>query len=279
LAVDIVSKRHWASVAALKVGALALGGMLGGGVFLGLYAHLHWKGIFLLSALIPIISALPVIALTKADRPRPTYTTRPSIFLALKRPDLLGQLVLLSLLTTTVIGLVYFQRVILVQMHVSLTHIGWTIGTLSPICNAAAAALITPIVRRFPAAKIFSLLIAACLITNVGVVYGIAHHAASVVTVWSLIGAGVCSALSVMIYTLILRWAEGNQAATDYALLCGGSRLIATLVLMGIPSLLPTIGWNGFYLASSIALVVLGAFAYRHIERVAKESAAPIQSA
>ena len=279
LAVDIVSKHHLSSVAALKVGALALGGMLGGGVFLGLYSHLHWKGIFLLSALIPIISALPVVALTKADRPRPTHSTRPSILMALKRPDLVGQLVLLALLTTTVIGLVYFQRVILVEMHVSLAHIGWTIGTLSPIFNAVAAALVTPILYRFRAGKIFWLLIAGCVLTNVGVLYGIAHHSAIVVTSWSLVGASVCSALSVMIYTLILRWAEGTQAATDYALLCGGSRLIATLVLMGIPSILPTIGWRGFYIASSIALVVLGAFAYRHIERVAKENAALVPNA
>jgi hypothetical protein len=45
------------------------------------------------------------------------------------------------------------------------------------------------------------------------------------------------------VYTLMLEWSAGKQSATDYAVLCGGSRLVATLVLIAIPG---TIGWIGW---------------------------------
>ncbi|OYY72036.1 MAG: hypothetical protein B7Y47_04970 [Sphingomonas sp. 28-63-12] len=47
----------------------------------------------------------------------------------------------------------------------------------------------------------------------------------------------------------------GHQAATDYALLYGVGRLVGTLALLGLPTLIASIGWRGFYLVSAAAVV------------------------
>lgn len=59
---------------------------------------------------------------------------------------------------------------------------------------------------------------------------------------------------AIAIYTLMLEWSAGKQSATDYAVLCGGGRLVATLVLIAIPG---AIGWGWFYGLCGIVLLAL----------------------
>lgn len=271
LAVDIVPLRHRANVAALKVSALALGGVLGGGVLLGLFESLQWKGMFLIAAMVPVISTLPVLALSRTDRPRPVPGgRRASLWRILRRPGVAGRLLLLSLLATAIIGPVYFQRAILVEMQVPLSDIGHSVGTLSPVLNALTAALVVPFMNRFKPGLTLWALVGVCLVACSGLVFGIARSASDVVIFWSLVEAAACSGIAVFVYALVLRWAEGGQAATDYAVLCGGSRLMATLALMAIPPFLPAIGWTGFYAAACVALVLLAAWACPHVQLIKK---------
>jgi MFS family permease len=270
LAVDIVPVRHRANVAALKVSALALGGVLGGGVLLGLFETLQWKGIFLIASTIPVISTLPVLALSRTDRPRHVACQRASLWRILRRPGVAGRLLLLSLLATCIIGPVYFQRAILVEMQVPLADIGRSVGTLSPILNALTAALVVPFMNRFKPGAALWALVGICLVACTGLLSGIARSSPDIVIFWSLVEAAACSGIAVFIYALVLRWAEGGQAATDYAVLCGGSRLMATLALMAIPSWLPAIGWTRFYAAACVLLVLLAAWAYPHVQLIKK---------
>ena len=268
LAVDVVRPTHRISVAALKVAALAAGGVIGGGVLLGLFAKLEWTGIFLIAAVVPLVSTLPVIALVGVDQSRKVRRARPNLLVTLMRPGVVRRFVLLSLLTTVVVGLAYFQRPLLVEMRVPIGHIGWTLGTLSPLLNAASAALAVPAINRFRPGRVLWILVAICVVTNLLAVAAIGRHAVDQIMALSLVGAAAGSAISVILYTLILKWAEGDQAATDYSFLCGGSRMVVTLALLAVHPLLPHIGWKGFYWGASVLLVALTALASSEVKRL-----------
>lgn len=257
LAVDMTGARYRAMAAALKVSSLALGGMLGGGVLVGSFDRLGWEGTFLCTALLPLLTVIPVLTLTKAEKEQTRKLYRASLFITLKRKGAIKQLFRLSVTTTFLIGLFYFQRPILVSMGASLEHIGWTLGTLSPLLNAAAAVVIIPCMLKFGPLRTLSLLLFISVIAALGTVISVTTHTVNGVIIWSLLQAMGSTALSVIIYALILRWAATEQSATDYAVLCGSSRLMATLFLMAIPSVLPYLSWGAFYAISMVMLIIM----------------------
>ncbi|MFK3971416.1 hypothetical protein ACI2KS_11885 [Pseudomonas sp. NPDC087358] len=85
LAVDIIGPQYRAMAAGLKVAALAFGGLLGGGVLVGSFDRLGWSGTFLLTAGLPLLTLLPVLALTRADQPRSLTRVRPGILVTFRR--------------------------------------------------------------------------------------------------------------------------------------------------------------------------------------------------
>jgi MFS family permease len=265
LAVDIIGPQHRTLAAALKVAALALGGLIGGGVLVGTFERLGWSGTFLLTAGLPIITLLPVLALTHADQPNAVISVRPSIAATLRRPGSLRQIMLLWLMTTATVSLIFFQRPILVEMGVPLSEIGWGLGTLSPIANMLAALAIAPFLSRRASMKSLVLLVSISALAAAGTVVSISDQSASAVMHWALLQGMASSALSVIIYALILKWSSKTQSATDYAVFCGSSRLLTTLSLMVIPPALKYLTWPVFYALCVGLLVVLSVLIRREV--------------
>lgn len=270
LAVDIIGNRYRAIAAALKVGALALGGFIGGGVLLGMFGSLGWKGVFLVTAALPLLTILPVLTLTRADKPRAAAAKRATIMATFRRPGAIKQLGMLSVTTTAIIALFYFQRPILVKMGVPLEHIGWTLGTLSPILNTFAAVAIVPLLTRFSPVKMLFALVGVSAFAALGTVLSIDHHLTGSVIFWAVVQGMGCSALSVIIYALILKWAATDQSATDYAVLCGGSRLLVTLILMAVPTLLNHVSWGAFYLCCMAILIIFSLILKSDVRKIAR---------
>jgi len=57
----------------------------------------------------------------------------------------------------------------------------------------------------------------------------------------------------VVLGSLILEWASGPQAATDYALLYGVGRFVGTALLMSLPGLIQATGWSVFLVVVMLA--------------------------
>lgn len=257
LAVDIIGAHYRAVAAGLKVAALALGGLIGGGVLVGQFDQLGWTATFLLTAALPLLTLLPVLALVRADHPRRPAQQRPSVITTLRRPGAFRQILLLSMITTVTICLVYFQRPILVKMGVPLEQIGWGMGTLAPILNTVAAMAAAPLIARLSAFRMLMVLVLFSAVAAAGTVLSLGKGSTDLLMAWALLQGMASSALSVIIYTLILKWSAREQAATDYAVLCGSSRLLTTLALMAVPPALPHISWGVFYTLCITALVLL----------------------
>ncbi|MDE1164441.1 MAG: hypothetical protein PW845_03415 [Pseudomonas sp.] len=266
LAVDIIGAHFRALAAGLKVAALALGGLIGGGVLVARFDSLGWTGTFVLTAGLPLLTLLPVLALTRADHPRQAQSLRPSIWVTLRRPGAMRQIALLSLTTSATISLVYFQRPILVQMGVPLAQIGWGLGTLAPLVNTVAAVLTAPALTLMAPLKSLALLVLLSAIAAGGTVFGLAKGLSDGVMLWALIQGAASSALSVIIYSLILKWSAREQSATDYAVLCGSSRMLTTLILMAVAPALAYFSWGVFYALCVVVLALLAFLIRREVQ-------------
>ncbi|WP_296179980.1 MFS transporter [Pseudomonas sp. UBA1879] len=150
-------------------------------------------------------------------------------------------------------------------MGVPLSDIGWGLGTLAPIANTLAALVVAPFLSRMAPVKSLALLVAISALAAAGTVFSIADKSSSAVMHWALLQGMASSALSVIIYALILKWSSKAQSATDYAVLCGSSRLLTTVTLMAVPPALTYLSWSVFYALCVGVLLVLSFLIRREV--------------
>jgi hypothetical protein len=248
LTVEMVPQAQRATAAAAKLGGVSIGAVLGGGLLVALYPQLAWHGTLGAIAVLMALSGLPVLALVAGDRQlsRQAPPRRASLGHTLRKPGMPRRLLRLSGLVCAMLALFNFNRLLLVDMGVPLAQIGSVLGTVSPLANAAACALAPLLLRRLPL-RCAAQLMAAAGLAGAGTVWlgAVLAHAAWAMA-GSVLAAAAVSALYVVLGGLILEWATGPQAATDYALLYGLGRLAGTASLMALPGLAQQVGWPVF---------------------------------
>lgn len=264
-AVEAFGIRHRPLAAALKVGFLASGGIIGGGIFVGLFDRLGWTTIFFLVAALTLVCTLPCFWLPERGRATGTAEApKVGLLRALANPLMLRRLAFLASITTVLIAIAFFDRIVLVERGVELESIGWIFGTLSPIANIAATFMATALTRILSERAAIWSLAAVCLLGTLTIVLGMAAGMTTPLIGAMILQSAAAAGLSVKVYTLMLEWSVGHQAATDYAVLCGGSRLVATGALMIIPTAVASSGWPSFYVVCAVLLLgLLGLLQFR----------------
>ncbi|MFT3815573.1 MAG: MFS transporter [Acidovorax sp.] len=262
LTVEMASEAQRPAAAAAKMGGISLGSVLGGGVLVALYPRLGWQGTMGFIAALMALSTLPVLALIGADRAltggAPRQRARMGKLLRERR--MRDRLIRLTLLACTLLALFNFNRLLLVDMGVSLERIGSVLGTVGPLVNAAACALGWLLVRKLPLRSAAVLMCAACLLSAGLVWLGFAFTGPVVAMVGSVLTTAGASALYVVLGSLILEWAGGGQAATDYALLYGLGRFLGTAALMVLPGVIQHIGWSAFQAGIVVAFAMAATY-------------------
>jgi MFS family permease len=264
LSVTAVQPRYRPIAASLKLCALSLGSIIGGGVFLALSRDLGWRPLFLGFAALMLLAPLPLVINRTYDPPvSEAAPPRASLKTTLQRAGGARQLALLAFVSCVLFALFSLNRIMLVDIHVPLATIGWVVGTLTPLCGLAASALAAPLLTRVgPQPSIFTF--AAISIASVALMLLGLETATQL---WCIVGAiavnGGVAGFYVVICATILGWARSEQPATDYAALFGISRLISTIFLIGLTQLLPFIGWPAFYVGAALALFTTVLVLYR----------------
>lgn len=267
LTVEMIPQAQRPAAAAAKMGGVSLGSVLGGGVLIALYPQLAWQGTMWVIAALMALSGVPVLALIRRDRQLSIQSTqsiqsiqsirsrrqRASIRQTLRKPGMKTRFIRLTLLVCTLLALFNFNRLLLVDMGVSLERIGSVLGTIAPLANAAACVLAPFLVRWLPLRNAASLMAAVCLVSAGTVWVGFSQGSAMTAMIGSVLTTAGASALYVVLGGLILEWATGDQAATDYALLYGLGRFIGTAALLVLPGLIQVIGWSRFQACIVIA--------------------------
>lgn len=267
LAVERVAPARRPLAAALKLAALALGAILGNGLFVLLFAAQGWRVAFLSLAALVAVLTLPLLLLREGRSPPSAAARRASLFQVLADPARREKLLLLTAISCVIFPLAGLNRVMLVDIGVPLERIGQLVGTLGPLSMLAVSVLAVPLMARAGLARSFALFggLTALATGLLMLGHGRADHLLAL-SGTVLIGAGV-SGVFVTLVARILGWAAGNQPATDYAAFYGISRFASTVLTMLAAPVIGWTGWTGFYLTGLAALVLVLALARTRIFR------------
>lgn len=259
LTVELIPEPLRAAAAGAKMGGVALGSIIGGGLLVAGYPALQWRGTLQLMALIVALSCLPMLTLVRQDRQRQIRQTgaRPRLRDCLRTPLMRSRFLRLTLLTCSLIALFSFGRLMLVDMGVPLERIGYVLGIIAPIATACTCVLTPFALRHVPVQKALVALGALCLTGALLVWLALLQRSPDLLMAGTIVTTAAAAGLYVALGGLILIWAQGSQAATDYALLYGVGRLLGTVALMALPGLAATLGWPVF----QSALILLFAIA------------------
>lgn len=255
--VEHIADRYRSAASGAKVGGMSLGAMLGGGVLVGVFPSVGWTGVFLLLAAVMALATWPVWLLTEpgARAPRPD-APRASLAAALRQPVMLRRLLRVSLVTCALMALFNMNRLMLVDLGVPLARIGWVMGIAAPLANLAAA-LATPwLLTRIAPRRALWAAVGAALASTGAIMAALAGGQAGLGIAASITAGASVASIYIVLGGLILGWASGGQAATDYSLLYGVGRFVGTLALLGMPALIARAGWLPFYAAAGIAAVL-----------------------
>ena len=242
----------------IKVGSLALGSIVGGGLFVALFHRLGWTNIFLSVAVLTIVATLPILTQAWRDSPANDGETAraPSVLAMLRNREHRRRLIALATTSAPIVMLFGLNRVMLVDAGLDLQQIGLIAGTLSPIGSLLATGLAVTLMRRVSPQANLSAFVVICLAAAVLVIAGFHLEKRPDLAIAGAIAATAASSgFYVVICAVVLGWANTSQPATDYAALYGISRLCALVVLMIVSQAIPAIGWAGFYTLASVLLL------------------------
>ncbi|WZB76050.1 MFS transporter [Achromobacter insuavis] len=258
--VEHIADAHRGAASAAKVGGLSLGAVLGGGVLVGLFPRLGWEGALLWLAALMALATLPAWRLPDHAAPAAARQARPGLRAALRQPAMAARLLRISLVTCALMALFNLNRLMLVDLGAAGAHrLGAGRGRAAgqPGDGAGAAGGVAAL---RPAALLWALL-AATVAGALAIVMALRIGNADLAIAASIAISACVSGLYIVMGGLILGWAAGGQAATDYALLYGLGRFVGTLALLGMPALIARIGWPAFYAtAAACATLAVGVF-------------------
>lgn len=261
LAVERIESAWRPRAAACKLAALSIGAMIGGGVFVAMFQRFGWVTLFLGYAASLLLLIVPMLLVSKTTSGAVQLSALPQQQASLRRlirnPLQRRRLVLLTLTCCVIFPLSALNRLMLIDMQVSMAVIGGVVGTLGPITMLISAGIAAPIMHRF------GLWRAIWLFTTLGI-FALAAMAAGYLLVlpWLAItgavtmGAAV-GGIYVVLSARLLGWSHGEQPATDYATFYGVGRFISTLATIGFAQMVSLINWPLFYLCGALALLVV----------------------
>lgn len=269
-----VSLAHRPTAAGIKVGSLALGSMLGGGLFVVYFQQAGWMTIFLAMAMLTALATVPILGQIHRDigvEPSQTQMSAPSLFRTVREAAHRRHLAVMALITIPVVLLFGLNRIMQIDIGLTLEQVGAIVGTVSPIASLLATGLAIVLLRRGGARITMAAFAGICLVA-----VGLLVSGDTGMRVAGAIGATAASSgIYVATSSLILCWANSNQPATDYAALYGLSRFLALIVLMLAAQAVPYVGWDAFFTFAGFALLVGVSIATRLIQPMLAE---PIQS-
>lgn len=258
LAVELTNAQRKPMAASLKLAALALGSMIGGGVFVAVLGRMGWQFTFLCVAALMLLSLVPVLGLVKQEghHSAGSQSQEKHWFACLRQAHMRRYLLLLVVCAGVIFPLSALNRVMLVDIQVPMEHIAWLVGSLQPIGLMAIALLATPLIRSLGHRAALALLTLAGVLCTGLLIAGYLQGWQTVAIVGTVGMSTVVGGLMVVYSALILRWSEGPQAATNYAVLFCGTRLSGIVMSVLAGKLVATMSWPVFYGAGMAALIL-----------------------
>lgn len=244
----------------IKVASLATGSIFGGGLFVAYFQHVGWMTIFGIMAVLTMLSTIPILSQTHRDTAKNGNSqdaVKASLAKAFRGPERRRHLITLAVITVPVVLLFGLNRVMLVDIGLSLEQIGTIVGTASPIGSLLATGLSVVLVRRYGAIRSIGVFTVFCLLAVAMIITGMAlRDQTALVVIGAIAATAGSSGIYVATCSMILGWANSDQPATDYAALYGISRFFGLILLMLMAQAVSFIGWIAFFAIACVALVL-----------------------
>lgn len=279
MAVEMTSETLKPLAASLKLAALAAGAMLGGGAMVVALERWGWQTSFLIVAGLLLLSLAPVLGLVPQERQHASSQLRlhshlhshlqSHWFACLRQAQMRHYLVALVVCASVIFPLSALNRVMLVDLGVPLDRIAWLVGTLQPMGLLAISLVTTPLIRQLGHQGALVVLGLAGCLCAAALALGWQQSMQMLALAGTLGMSTVVGGLMVVYSALILRWSEGPQAATNYALLFCATRLAGILASVAAGKLVMGIDWQAFYLWGIAALLASSAWLLRSLRKSA----------
>lgn len=275
MAVEMTSETLKPLAASLKLAALAAGAMLGGGAMVVALERWGWQTSFLIVAGLLLLSLAPVLGLVPQERQHASSQLRlqshlqPHWFACLRQRQMRHYLVALVVCASVIFPLSALNRVMLVDLGVPMDRIALLVGTLQPMGLLAISLVTTPLIRQLGHQGALVVLGLAGCLCAAALALGWQQSMQMLALAGTLGMSTVVGGLMVVYSALILRWSEGPQAATNYALLFCATRLAGILASVAAGKLVMGIDWQAFYLLGIAALLASSAWLLRSLRKSA----------
>lgn len=247
LVVETVAPERRPYVTSAKLGGASLGGIVGAGVLIAAYDRLGWQAVVLTVAGLNALCLVPVLFYPERAlcRRAPTPERNRLDFARLR--TLGGRVGVLGLYFAALFALTSVNSLALIDLGVPLAEVGLVTGSFSAGIGLVMALISGALVRRFglvPLVTVSALGVGAAGLAMGGAcALGSGGLGLAAATFGTLAAGG----LGVPVFTMIYRWAEGPQPATDYALLFGAAFFAAMPLRVAAPALAGAVGWPGYF--------------------------------
>jgi hypothetical protein len=231
LAVARIESAWRPRAAACKLAALSIGAMIGGGAFVAMFQRFGWATLFLCYAASLLLLIVPMLLVSKTTSGAVQLSALPQQQASLRRlirnPLQRKRLVLLTLTCCVIFPLSALNRLMLIDMQVSMEVIGGVVGTLGPVTMLITAGIAAPIMHRFGLRR------AIWLFTTLGI-FALAAMAVGyqlalpwlAITGAVTMGAAV-GGVYVVLSARILGWSVGNSPRPTMPLFMASAALSA----------------------------------------------------
>lgn len=258
MTVEMVGEKIRPLASAFKLGGLSIGAIIGGGIILGLLNSIGWTVTFLSVAILTLVATLPVFLLSEKSQPYGgSLKARGNSFKAFfKRQYMTRRLAALLFISASMFPLTMLNRMMLLDMGMPLEDVGWIVGTLQPVFLLIAALLGGPLMTRLGSSLTFYATSACALFAVFLLLFGFIYSSIPVAITGAISISVSVGMLFVVMGSYILEWAQGEQAATDYAIMFNASRLMGAVAGMLAGSVVTLLGWPLFYAGGAFTMLI-----------------------
>ncbi|SFL74363.1 MFS transporter [Methylorubrum salsuginis] len=247
LVVETVAPERRPTVTSAKLGGASLGGIVGAGVLIAAYDRLGWQAVVLTVAGLNALCLLPILFYPEtALRRRSSDAARKKLdFARLRR--LGGRVGVLGLYFAALFALTSVNGFALTDLGVPLAQVGLVTISLSAGINLVMALVAGLLVRRFGLVPLVTLSALGVGAAGLAMLVACAAGSGGLGIAAATFGTLAAGGLGVPVFTMIYRWAEGPQPATDYALLFGAAFFTAMPWRVAAPALAGVVGWPTYF--------------------------------
>jgi RhtX/FptX family siderophore transporter len=216
MAVDILPPAERGFANGLQVAGYRVGMIVGGGVLLGLHDHLGNRGTFAAMAALTAVSSVPVLTVREAAPALPAATTsRLPHFL--HRP---GAWRLVALIVVYKLGEAFASgmlRPFLVDAHLSLSDVGWLLGTVGFVAGMFGALAGGAAITRFGRRRTLIAFGIGQIVAVAGYAYlALGEPSVTMLAVWCGVEHFASGMATAALFTCMMDWSRAETGGTDY---------------------------------------------------------------